>query len=370
MNFLQKVIFNNTVESYLIVLVTIILVMFLKTIISRIFLKFLPGYLNPLAKIDDTELKNLLIRPLGWVVVALVSVILIDKLNFPDALVFSVYETSSKIILKRLGSVVIVISIIRFIMGIVDFIGEILAASAHKNKKNEEGVIIFLKDFLKVVLGIMGILWLIKVGFNQKIGPILTGLSIVGAALALAAKESLENIIASFIIFFDKPFFVGDQLKVNTIIGHVEKIGLRSTRIRTRDKTLVTMPNKQMVDSVVDNWSMRTKRKGEFLLDFDNATSNENLNELLNYFNTYLAKKAGVIKHSAFVTDYNKAGVTVCINFVTSNLELDDFNRFRQTIILDFREKVDALKVQFNKSQVLNTAPPENPEPPKSNPII
>lgn len=370
MEFLQKVVFNNTIESYLIVVATIAAVMLLKTIISRLLIKFLPGQLNPLAKIDDKELKSLITRPLGWVVVTIISVITIDKLNFPNELMFSIYGTKSPLIFERLGSIIIVISIIRFILGIVDFIGELLAASAHTHSKNEEGVIIFLKDFFKVMIAVLGILWLIKVGFNQKIGPILTGLSIVGAALALAAKESLENLIASFIIFFDKPFFVGDQLKVNTIVGNVERIGLRSTRIRTRDKTLVTMPNKQMVDSVVDNLSMRTKRKGEFTLDFDNSTSNENLNELLNYFNSYLAKKNGVIKHSAFITDYNKAGVTVCINFVTNNMELDDFNGFRQTIILDFRKKVDELKVQFNKSVQQNIMIDGNPQPPKSNPII
>jgi MscS family membrane protein len=79
-----------------------------------------------------------------------------------------------------------------------------------------------------------------------------------GAALALAARESLENIIASFIIFFDKPFVTGDNLKIQQVTGTVERIGLRSTRIRTADKTLVSVPNKQMVDSIVDNLSMRT----------------------------------------------------------------------------------------------------------------
>ncbi|MEI9958567.1 MAG: mechanosensitive ion channel domain-containing protein [Ferruginibacter sp.] len=59
----------------------------------------------------------------------------------------------------------------------------------------------------------------------------------------------MENLIASFIIFFDKPFTAGDTLTANNISGTVEKIGLRSTRIRTADKTLVTIPNKLMVDS-------------------------------------------------------------------------------------------------------------------------
>ena len=101
---------------------------------------------------------------------------------------------------------------------------------------------------------------------------ILASLGLAGAAFALAAKESIENLIASFVIFFDKPFTAGDVLKVNNISGTVEKIGLRSTRIRTDQKTYVTVPNKQMVDSIVDNLSLRTQRKGELRLELSLST--------------------------------------------------------------------------------------------------
>jgi hypothetical protein len=65
----------------------------------------------------------------------------------------------------------------------------------------------------------------------------------------------------------DLTFTTGDLLKVNQIQGTVERIGLRSTRIRTIEKTYVTVPNKQMVDSVVDNLTLRTQRRGELRLD-------------------------------------------------------------------------------------------------------
>jgi MscS family membrane protein len=91
--------------------------------------------------------------------------------------------------------------------------------------------------------------------------------------LELAAKKSLENLITSFIIFFDKPFFTADTVKVNGITGKIEKIGLRSTRIRTIDKTLITVLNKQMVDSIVDNLSMRTKRRAEISLELSTKTT-------------------------------------------------------------------------------------------------
>ena len=109
-----------------------------------------------------------------------------------------------------------------------------------------------------MILVIIGILLVLRFSFNKEIGNLLTGLSLVGAAIALATRESMENLIASFIIFFDKPFITGDLVKVNNLTGNIEKIGLRSTRIRTLEKTYISVPNKQMVDTIVDNMTNMT----------------------------------------------------------------------------------------------------------------
>jgi len=136
-------------------------------------------------------------------------------------------------------------------------------------------MLVFFRDFLKVILVIIGILMILSMAFGFEVSKLWTGLGIAGVALALATKESIENLIASFIIFFDKPFQTGDVLIVNNITGTVEKIGLRSTRIRTNQKTYVTVPNKQMVDSIVDNQTLRTQRKGEIRLQLDSSTPSD-----------------------------------------------------------------------------------------------
>src|SRR5690349_6072640 len=122
---------------------------------------------------------------------------------------------------------------------------------------------------------------IVKFSFGFNISNLLTGLSLVGAAIALALRESLENLIASFIIFFDKPFTMGDVVKVQTFTGTVEKIGLRSTRIRTDQKTFITVPNKQMVDSILDNLSLRTQRKAELRLEVGLSTPSALLDQLV-----------------------------------------------------------------------------------------
>ena len=100
--------------------------------------------------------------------------------------------------------------------------------------------------------------------FNVNIAALATGLGIGGIALAMASKESLENLLGSFTIFFDRPFTVGDIVTVGTVTGAVEKVGFRSTRIRTFDKSLVTVPNKKMIDAELDNLGMRPIRRVKF----------------------------------------------------------------------------------------------------------
>jgi MscS family membrane protein len=164
----------------------------------------------------------------------------------------------------------------------IDFIATLLERRADVTADlTDNQLIVFFKDFFKVLLGIAGILMILHFAFNLEVGNLLTGLSIVGAAIALSLRESLENLIASFVIFFDKPFSTGDTVKVQGITGNVERIGLRSTRIRTDQKTYVTMPNKQMVDSILDNLSLRTQFKGELRLELDLRTRSAQIEQLI-----------------------------------------------------------------------------------------
>ena len=104
-----------------------------------------------------------------------------------------------------------------------------------------------------------------------------TGLGIGGIALAMASKESLENLLGSFTIFLDQPFTVGDTVTVGSITGTVEKVGFRSTRIRTFDKSIVTVPNKKMIDAELDNLGMRPVRRVKFNIGLTYETSIEQM---------------------------------------------------------------------------------------------
>jgi small conductance mechanosensitive channel len=92
-----------------------------------------------------------------------------------------------------------------------------------------------------------------QLGFN--VAAALAGLGVAGIALGFAAQDSVANVIAGILIFWDKPFSVGDWIKTEGEYGRVSEITLRSTRIRTARNTFVVLPNKRIIDVTLENFS-------------------------------------------------------------------------------------------------------------------
>ena len=292
---------------------------------------------------------NLVAVPFEWFLLILISVFAIDKLTFPDVLLYTLYGHTTADIISRLGTGIIIVAFIWLVLRVTDFIAHVLGENAHLTSDAKDNqLIIFLRDFLKVIIGIVGILLIIKACFRQPLGSLFTGLSIVGAALALGARESLENLIASFIIFFDKPFFAGDTVKVNNITGRVERIGLRSTRILTGDKTIVTMPNKQMVDSIVDNWSMRTQRRAEINLELSVKTPAASIENIISGLKKMLGDhSANLSPYSVFLKDLSKNGITITLEYFTPPIAINDFDMLKESVNLQIKKLLESNDVEF-----------------------
>jgi MscS family membrane protein len=105
--------------------------------------------------------------------------------------------------MESIVKLIFIILLIRVCLRTLEFIAIILDEKAKLSKdQTDDQLILFFRDFFKVILYIIGVLMVLHYVFNENIGNLVTSLSIVGAAVALSMRESLENIIASFIIFF------------------------------------------------------------------------------------------------------------------------------------------------------------------------
>lgn len=374
MEFLDYKILDNTIQNILLAAGVILLVILCKKLLSHYAASLSYLFINRTWKImDSKQFSVLFLKPLSWFIVITIGFITLSKLTYPTAWEFKIYKIPFDEILEKIAIAIFIYSFFRLLFSVIDFISLILVERAKITPhKSDDQLVVFFRDFIKVFLGIIAVLLLLKAAFNQNIGNLLTGLSIVGAALALSARESLENLIASFIIFFDKPFYVGDTLKVNAVTGTVERIGLRSTRIRTADQTLVTVPNKQMVDSVVDNWSMRTERRAEIKLDFSDKTKAGVVENFIGNIKQLMQhKQPEISSFSVFLTDYNKAGITITLEYFTPAFSIAEFNTLKQIINMELMQLVEQEKMELaTAGSNINIINPADTEASKSRPIL
>lgn len=374
MEFLDKMFLDNSLRSYLVVFIIIAVVLLFKRLLSHTIARLLFLLINKQWKtIKKEDFISLTIKPLSWLLVIVVAEFAIEKLTYPTAWQFKIHGIELNDILEKLGNTIIIIALFYFIISLINFISLLLEQNSISDKdKSHVQIVIFFRDLLKVVVGIIGFLFVLRAAFNQDIGTLLTGLSIVGAALALAAKESIENLIASFIIFFDKPFYTGDTLKVNNVAGTVERIGLRSTRIRTLEKTLVTVPNKQMVDSVVDNLSMRSERRAEIKLVLSDKTKPEQLKQFIQAIEAIItALPDSILSKSVFLTDYSKDGITITVEYFTVPFTMAEYNEIKQDVNFKLMQLMADMPLEMSSTAsnitIVNT---EGDAAPKQQPII
>jgi MscS family membrane protein len=347
-DFFNQLYFDNTVKDYSITFGIILFILLLNRIISKYFAGLIFSFVKRIWKnVDKKSFIDLVIHPLGMFLVVFVSLVALHKLTFPGRWDVDIYRYTVKDIFHAVGTTVLIISFIWLLLRTIDFIATILEKRAALTEDlSDNQLIVFFKDFFKVILGIAGILMILHFAFNLHIGNLLTGLSIIGAAIALSLRESLENLIASFVIFFDKPFSTGDLVKVQNITGTVEKIGLRSTRIRTDQKTFVTVPNKQMVDSILDNLSLRTQRKGELRLEIGLNTTSQKIQEFLTGIKTVLNKKD--IESSSVLMDAIAGNAfIISADYFTAPVTQNEFNTIKEEINLSVLQLMESLEIQI-----------------------
>lgn len=123
---------------------------------------------------------------------------------------------------------------------------------------------------------------------------VLAGLGVGGLAVALAAQSTIANLIGSLLIALEKPFRVGQSVRIGATEGTVVDVGFRSTRIRTPDSSVVSIPSSAVVSSTVENLSVRTRRRQRFVVQVTYDTPREKLEKLINGIRQLLANNPQV----------------------------------------------------------------------------
>jgi MscS family membrane protein len=192
----------------------------------------------------DSDIIIKISRVISYLVVAYVVFIFFPVLMLPVWI--SYYFLAFLRVFNTVCAVLVVLNTVELARSYFEAI-----VSKTESTSDDQLLPIFIR-ILKVIMVIIGAIYVLDV-FNVDLTALIAGLSIGGLAVALAAQDTVKHLIGSIMIYADRPFQLGDFISSGDITGTVEDIGFRSTRIRTPDSSLISVPNGSLVDMVVNN---------------------------------------------------------------------------------------------------------------------
>jgi MscS family membrane protein len=203
-----------------------------------------------------------------------------------------------------------------------------------------------------------------SLGFEVK--TFLTGLGIGGLAFALAAQDTIANLFGSFVVVMDQPFYVGEYIRVTGHEGTVEEIGLRSTRLRTAQRTQVVIPNKTVANEVITNFTRMPQRRVDAVLGVTYDTPPENIERGMAGVRTLLRDDPGVHKGQIVVSlaDFSDASMKVQILYFTADPDWESHMAVRERVNLGILRVLMASGVTLSyPSPVIRLDPAAPPRP-------
>lgn len=208
-----------------------------------------------------------------------------------------------------------------------------------------------IRKTVKVVVILIASLFILQNIFNLNITSLLAGAGVAGLAIAFAAQETIANVFGSIMIVLDRPFSVGDRVKIGSVDGSVEAVGLRSTQVRSLDGHLFCVPNRQVADGTIENISRRPTIKCPFSIGLTYDTTPEKMEEACRILHEILDGHPGFNMETqppiiAF-TDYKDWSLNISVIVWFQTLDYLQFLRWKHEINLEILQRFNAAGLNF-----------------------
>jgi MscS family membrane protein len=183
-----------------------------------------------------------------------------------------------------------------------------------------------------IIIAIASTIILQKFGYN--IEGLIAGLGLGGLAISLAAKDALANVLGGVLIISEKPFTIGDWILTPSVEGTVEDISFRSTKIRTFADALVSVPNNQLANEPITNWSKMNKRRVTFNLSLSYETPREKVESIVNQIESLVKNHPGIHPETIFVKfdEYKESSLDILLYFFTNTTAWAEYLEVKEEI--------------------------------------
>jgi len=326
--------------SILIALLILFIFLLLRQVFSRIIIRYLRRVVTKTKTRIDDEFLTMIEPPLKFI---------IGAMGLYFAFIWLDFGPSYNIIASK-AFVSLVIFTIGWALYRTDTITT-AALEAFFTKQNFEvglSFIPFFNKFIKFSIVVIAFVLIVQMwGYN--IGAIITGLGIGGLAVALAAKDTIANMFGSLVILFDRPFRIGDWIKTSSTEGIVEDIGFRSTKIRTFENSLVSVPNSQIANQPVENFTLRKRRRIKFTIGVTYSTPPEKLKAAVNRIRTMLKEHPGLYKGTMLVyfTEFADSSLNIFVYCFTNTTNWEEYLAIREEINFRIIDIMEELGIEF-----------------------
>ena len=206
----------------------------------------------------------------------------------------------------------------------------------------------FLANILKIVVIAFGVVMVIsELGYN--VNGLLTGLGVGGLAVSLAAQDAVGNLISGFIIIFDKPFKVGDLIESATVKGFVEEVTMRSTKIRTLDDSVITVPNSTLTKEAVTNISMMDKRRIKMTFGLVYSTTNETIEKVRKEIQKYIVDNKDILPEPCRIhfREFGDSALNFEVVCYTETSDMDEYLKIENELNLAIKKIVENNDTDF-----------------------
>ena len=236
--------------------------------------------------------------------------------------------------------------------GIINYLSNNLFIHIHFGENADDTMnttaLRFLANILKIVVIAFGIVMIIsELGYN--VNGLLTGLGVGGLAVSLAAQDAVGNLISGFIIIFDKPFKVGDLIESATVKGFVEEVTMRSTKIRTLDDSVITVPNSTLTKEAVTNISMMDKRRIKMTFGLVYSTSNETIEKIRNEIKNYIVQNKDILPEPCRIhfREFGDSALNFEVVCYTETSDMDEYLKIENELNLAIKQIVENNDTDF-----------------------
>jgi MscS family membrane protein len=238
-----------------------------------------------------------------------------------------------------------------FFWGLLRTLNAFLDHLAEIAKARQAGVAAFMPWIKKSLITIFVIFAVLMTAqsLGADVKAFLAGLGIGGLAFALAAQDTIANLFGSVVVAIDQPFKIGETVRIGNFTGLVEDIGLRSTKLRAVDKSLIVIPNKMAATEAVTNLARFTQRRVEQVIGLTYGTSAEQMDAIVEEFRRIILAEAEVDPTSVmvFFRDYSASSLDIWLVYVVLDPDFQKHMRLRQRINLGLMRAVQARGLSF-----------------------